>query len=419
MSRPASSPGEGTAPDRYGAVAQLLHWLIALLILGNLLLGWRMGTVHGAAQFRLFQLHKSFGITVLLLSLLRLGWRLGHRPPPLPAATPAVEAAAAHAVHWLFYGLMILMPLSGWALVSVRPHTIPTLLYGVIPWPFLPGLHGMAGAAQHRATLLAGSTHYWLAWGMVALAALHVGGALKHQFAPEGAVLPRMLFHPRDAHIRRPGAFLLAVPLAALAVALLAGQALVGPETGAPVTGVAATTPRDAAGTFAPDWVLDQASSRLGFVATVNNESVSGRFDRWDARIRFDPDHPDAARVMVRIDPGSARTGDDTRDQMLPTSDWFDRATFPDASFGFEGARALGGGRFEAEGMLAIRGTSRPVTLVFTLAVADGVAHVTGTLPIDRRTFGVGQGQWAGTDSVAATVEVRIDLRARRAVATP
>src|SRR5688572_32623680 len=95
--------------------------------------------------FALYQLHKSVGITILLLSLARLAWRLTHRPP-----TPVeggFQGFLAKAVHTLLYAFIILMPLTGWAVVSTSRIEVPTLLFGVVPWPHLPisnALHEIA-----------------------------------------------------------------------------------------------------------------------------------------------------------------------------------------------------------------------------------------------------------------------------------
>src|SRR5689334_6801255 len=100
------SPG-----GRYTAVAVVLHWAIAAAIVANLALGWWMhhaiddaGTV--ARAIAAYQLHKSLGLAVLALTLLRVGWRLAHRPPPLPEAMPAWERIGARSLHWAFYALL-------------------------------------------------------------------------------------------------------------------------------------------------------------------------------------------------------------------------------------------------------------------------------------------------------------------------
>lgn len=180
-----------TDSGRYTAIAKTLHWLIAAAILGMLVLGWVMGDLpNGGNKFAAFQWHKSIGITILLLSLARLAWRLTHTAPPLPSGMPAWEKFAAHATHILFYALMIGMPLAGWAIVSTSSLTIPTMLYGVIPWPHLPLLPELANKKEiHEA---AEQLHGLGAYLLAALIVLHIGAALKHHFINRDDILARM-----------------------------------------------------------------------------------------------------------------------------------------------------------------------------------------------------------------------------------
>ncbi len=178
---------------RYGRVAILLHWAIAILIAWNLVLGFRMHAASGLAQFTLFQLHKSIGIGVLLLSLLRLAWRLIHRPPPLPASMRSWEHALARITHVALYGIMIGMPLTGWVVVSTSPLNIPTLLFHIVPWPHVPLLHDLAPVAKKHVNSVFDASHVALAWGSCALIALHVAGALKHALVERDGVLQTML----------------------------------------------------------------------------------------------------------------------------------------------------------------------------------------------------------------------------------
>jgi cytochrome b561 len=127
---------------------------------------------------------------VLLAVLLRILWRLDHRPPPLPAMPP-LERAAAEGTHWLLYGLMLVIPLTGWALVSVSPFNLPTVLYGVMPWPHLPVFPDLADKAGVEAVVKL--IHGKLAWALTALIALHAAAALRHHFILRDAVLRRML----------------------------------------------------------------------------------------------------------------------------------------------------------------------------------------------------------------------------------
>lgn len=174
--------GFGLDTRRYNAAAVTLHWLIAVLIVIQLCLGWYMNEVlpdHSPAQAQILHLHISVGITILLLVLVRIAIRLAWRPPPLPADLPRLDRALAVLTHTLFYVLMLVLPLTGWALVSAGGH--PIAWWG-ISWPHLPGMHAFAGA-QHKAarhTLMAVHTNY-LIWIVLATLALHVAGALKGQ----------------------------------------------------------------------------------------------------------------------------------------------------------------------------------------------------------------------------------------------
>lgn len=166
---------------RYNTVAIVLHWTIALLILGQIGLGWYMNEVlpdHTAAQDQAQAIHVSLGLTILLLVLVRIGVRLASPPPPQPADLPGWERGLISFTHSLFYGLMLVLPLTGWMVISLE--TDPITLWG-IPWPHLPGLGFLAQHKPWRHALK--SVHvYWLIWLVFANLALHVAGALKHQF---------------------------------------------------------------------------------------------------------------------------------------------------------------------------------------------------------------------------------------------
>ena len=177
---------------RYSAPAIALHWAIATLIVVNFVIGLRFDGLKGLALFNLMQWHKSFGVTVLALSLARLAWRVVHPPPPYPAHMPAWERAAASLVHWGFYALMIGLPITGWIIVSASPTNIPTLLYKTIPWPHIGLVHDLPMAVRQRLEDQTGKIHESLAWGAAALLVLHVGAALRHQLFSRDEVLWRM-----------------------------------------------------------------------------------------------------------------------------------------------------------------------------------------------------------------------------------
>lgn len=185
---------------RYSQVAITLHWLTALAVAGLVVVGLVMTDLPkgSSLKFTLFQWHKSVGIAVLLLTLLRLAWRLAHQPPPPVGLTPW-ESRGSAIVHAILYGLLLALPLLGWAAVSASPLNIPTVLFGVVPWPHLPGF---ADLPDRKAVAdLLEDIHSGGAFVMMAVAGLHVLAALWHHFYRKDEVLLRMI--PRFGSLER------------------------------------------------------------------------------------------------------------------------------------------------------------------------------------------------------------------------
>lgn len=174
---------------RYGSVAMTLHWLIAIAIIGMLVVGKYM---HGLPnsdpnKFMLYQLHKSTGITILALTVVRLVWRFTGPVPPLPATMATWERWAAHVSHFLLYALMLLIPLSGWAVASTSSSGVPTVWFGLFEVPHLPvPVTDEAHEAAEEGHELFGNL-------VILLLLVHVGAALKHHFWDRDTVLRRML----------------------------------------------------------------------------------------------------------------------------------------------------------------------------------------------------------------------------------
>lgn len=178
--------------DRYSTVAIVLHWAIAILLIYNLYLGLTYENAHGLAKFTVLQLHKSVGFTVLGLAILRLVWRMLRNPPAFADHMKPWEKLAAHATHWVFYGIIFVMPVTGWIVVSASPTNIPTLLYKKLPFPHLGFIHGLPMATRRVVEADVGTVHVFLAFFTMALIVLHVAAALKHQFWDKDGILYRM-----------------------------------------------------------------------------------------------------------------------------------------------------------------------------------------------------------------------------------
>lgn len=182
--------------ERYGLAHQLLHWLIALMVIGLLALGFVMTRFfEGQAQYELYQLHKSFGLTLLALMAVRLGWRLSQPVPPLPDTMSAAERVLARFTHWGFYILLFAMPIAGLVMISASSFPIGEV-FGLFPFPELVGNdRGIYETAREA--------HEILGWAILGVLGMHVAGALKHHFIERDNVLLRML---PGARLRRPAA---------------------------------------------------------------------------------------------------------------------------------------------------------------------------------------------------------------------
>ncbi|MEX6723449.1 cytochrome b [Parapedomonas caeni] len=188
------------AASRYSTVAVILHWLIALAIIGLLVAGFVMGDLLHSDNpadkqlgFKIIQLHKSLGLTVLVLTLVRLAWRIGHKPPALPASMKPWERKLSVGTHHLFYLLMLGLPLSGWALVSTSSLGLPTMWFDLFAWPNIGFLADMAADARKAVHESLEEAHELLAFAIIGLLILHVAAALKHHLIDRDDVMARMV----------------------------------------------------------------------------------------------------------------------------------------------------------------------------------------------------------------------------------
>jgi cytochrome b561 len=173
----------------YNRVARILHWTIGTLIIANILLGIFHDPL--GEMFAAMPLHKSIGFTVLGLSLFRLAWRITHPAPPLPAAMPGWEKAAALSLHWIFYALMIILPMTGWIFSSAAKY--PLSFFGLFDIPKLD--------VQPKTPLQQGAhnAHVVLGYLWAVLLVGHIGAALRHHFLLKDGVLGRMWGPTRGA----------------------------------------------------------------------------------------------------------------------------------------------------------------------------------------------------------------------------
>lgn len=179
---------------RFTRTAVVLHWLLAVALVGSFCLGVYMHDLPlSPARIRLFNWHKWAGICILALSLVRLLWRLGHPPPPDLPMQPW-QQTAARLSHRSMYVLFFAVPLVGWAYSSATGFQV--VVFGMLPLPdFVPKSKPLAEVLE--------AVHATLAWALAALVVLHVLGALKHQFVDRDGLFSRMSLGRRSTNPQR------------------------------------------------------------------------------------------------------------------------------------------------------------------------------------------------------------------------
>ncbi len=404
---------------QYTAVAIVLHWAIATAIIGNLTLGWWMHEAIDVATSRahaveMFQLHKSIGLTVLLLSLFRLAWRLLHRAPEMPAHMKRWERIAAKSTHWAFYGLMMAMPLSGWLYVSTQWRgevalNVPTLWFGWIEAPHLFGLNHLGEDLRQTLSGVFLEAHEAFAWGSGLLLLLHMGAALKHHFIDRDEVLAHMI--PALADSRKAAAadrgrgLVLSLGLSATLIAALAVVIAVlrpAPESvgvGVGAGGGILSVPGS--------WIIDADQSVIRFSGTHAGKKFEGRFGRWQGDLRINLEDPTASVIRASVETASASDGISLHDRTLPQKEWFDSDNHPVATFESTQIQRLSDDSYSLDGVLRIKQNKIPVKGL-KLTVSDRDLRITGMNTISRREADLGMASDPDGEWVSADIEVNV-----------
>jgi polyisoprenoid-binding protein YceI len=147
--------------------------------------------------------------------------------------------------------------------------------------------------------------------------------------------------------------------------------------------------------------------SFIRFAFTQMNVAVEGKFRKFDATIAFDPARPEATKASFEVDVGSIDLGTDEGNTEAKRKTWLGVDAFPKATFTATSVKALGGGKFEARGPLAIKGASREIAATFTMSDTGGIRTVEGQFPMKRLQYKIGENEWADTDTVADDVLVK------------
>jgi cytochrome b561 len=399
-----------TRSPRYAAVAIALHWTIAIGIGFMIWLGWNM---DGKESW--FQFHKSVGITILILTVARIAWRLMNPPPPLPDDMTPLERRTSHAVHLAFYGLMLLMPLTGWLTVSTAYNfDIATVLYGLISWPDVPGVAFLSNETGHG---IIANVHSKLAWVAIGLVSLHVAGALKHEIGGEEGVLKRMLpglFGKTDRPSPPPHGFLVAF---GAAIGVFVVIAFVPPLIAGNVAPASSATldVRNDGGDAAhlPNWSIDYDASEIAFSGTHDGSTYSGTFSDWSADIYFDEDALDKAFARVLVRTASASANKKLYTDSLKSAEWLDPGSHQEAHVTLSDFKKTDGG-YVTNATLELKDERVTVPFRFTLNMSDDTATMTGGATLERKPLNLGQSSDPNGDWVGETVSVDVTVRASR-----
>jgi cytochrome b561 len=173
-----------TARLQYGTTAKVLHWLIVVLLIAQYLIGWLMPDIHrGMKPGAGMTFHISFGLTILVLIVLRFAWRLTHPVAP-ESSLPPWQRLSAEVVHWMLYVLVLATTITGWLFASYRGWSV--LLFYVMPMPMLASDNDAAGKAID-------GLHQASEWALLVLIGIHVVSALAHLFVYRDRIMQRML----------------------------------------------------------------------------------------------------------------------------------------------------------------------------------------------------------------------------------
>lgn len=392
----------------YGSVAKSFHWVTALLILSNLPLGWYATQIAHQVETTptesliaqatfLFSLHKTLGVAIFFVALARILWALSQPKPGLLNGDRGLEAWAAETAHWLLYGSLVLVPLSGWV------HHAATSGFAPIWWLF--GQNLPLVPKSETLSELASTLHLIFVIVLAGTIAAHVGGALKHHLLDGDATLRRMLPGRIDAipTARQPNHALPIVTAVAVWLGTLGAAGAVG-WFGTAQDGPAALAAVES------DWQVE--SGEIQVSVQQLGSAVTGSFADWTAEISY-ADIPDESGkhgdVTVTVSVGSLSLGSVTQQAM--GADFFHTEAFPTAVFAADLMRSETG--HVARGTLTIRDQSVPVEMPFDLIIADTTATAEGKLALDRRNFNIGNGV-TDEKSLGFGVDVSFALTATR-----
>lgn len=391
--------------SNYGSVAKAFHWMTALLILTAFPLGLIAQQLpfdtneQLALKATIFSAHKTVGVLAFFTAFFRILWAISQKRPGLLNADNKLEATAAETAHWLLYGSMLAVPLTGWIHHAATEGFAPIWLPIGQNLPLVPKSESLASFTA--------SLHFLLIIVLGLTIMAHIGGALKHFVIDKDQTLQRMLPGRAVSQTARPHVRSLAPASIAVAIwAIAMGLGTFGGAFKSHDTPIASVSLAE----VTSDW--DVTSGRLEIEITQFGAPVAGVFEDWTAQITFDEKAEGGRHGEVTVDVaiGSLKLGSVTQQAM--GNDFFAVSDFPTATFQAEiFAEPSGDGQYLAEGSLTLKGVTVPVTLPFLLELDQKKASMQGSLLLNRLDFGIGDNM-PDESNLAFGVAINVTLEA-------
>lgn len=388
---------------QYSTVSKFLHWSVAGLIVAQYgLAKLAENAEHNdkiLQQLALTANHKSIGITILLLALVRLVYRLRNAAPSLPSSMPKWQRTASKWSHFLLYSLLLALPISGWLMSSAKAYSVS--------WFNLIELPDLVAPNKTLAELLT-LTHEYLGEALFVIALVHVLAALKHHLIDKDDVLNRMA---------SKSSWLLLVLVIVFVMGFF-GRFFnsVSVNTAMPQTEqIQALESLDSPAAIPselPLWQIDYQQSTIKFIGDQAGASFEGEWQSWLAEIQFDPQQLGQARFNVTIDTASGFSNDQERDETIRSSDFFDVTSFADAIYRADAFSVTEDG-YQSIGQLSMKAISAEVALKFNVVDEGAFKVLIGTAVLDRLRWNIGTGDWTDTTWVGQNVKVEVRVVAK------
>ncbi len=395
-----------------------MHWSVAALIVTQFVLAKLAERAEDneakLTQLALLANHKSVGITILLLALVRICWRFIAPPPSLPAAMSGWQTQASKLSHLLLYVFLFALPITGWLMSSASAYTVSW--FGLLELPDLVEPSEALKKILH-------DSHELLAEALFVVALIHIAAALKHHFFDKDDILKRMISYASL------GVF------AVLLTSTLWSFAFVDSVRGAKASDAVAAAPEnapesqqqsmltvaaesDAGAADGSDqstlaaWDINYEASSIEFTAEQAGAKFTGVWPEWQATMLFAEDALAQSKFDVRINVTKVDSRDEERDATLMEPEWFHSQKFPEARFLARKFKTNEDGTFTAMTTLTIKGFGAPVELIFSIEESDTKKVLTGNARLDRLALKVGTGEWTDLEWVGQYVDVKVRVEA-------